>query len=114
MSALDSLRKNCPACKKPYPTPEQVRTLHWDGGEALCWLRDSACFIGLSMPTECDEERVVAGRRMKRSIADFVRSCEVEIERIARAAAGDTAVLALLCDAVRLAREYVDSQRNSV
>src|SRR4051812_12196758 len=44
---------------------------------------------------------------MERSIADFVHACEVEIERISRDANGDNAVLALLCDAVRLSREHV-------
>ncbi len=49
---------------------------------------------------------IVAGERMDRSIADFVRACEVTIEDEQSKPAPDTALIALLCDAVRLTREY--------
>ena len=54
-------------------------------------------------------EDVVAGRRLDRSVADFVRSCEVLIREQQERASPDNAVIATLCDAVRLAREFVDA-----
>ena len=61
-----------------------------------------------------EDENVVAGRMMERSFADFVRACEVHILEESSKANGDTALIALLCDAVRLARETVDSVRRRV
>ncbi len=49
---------------------------------------------------------VVAGERMERSLADFTRACEVQILDEQRSPACDTALIGVLCDAVRLAREY--------
>jgi len=48
-------------------------------------------------------EDVVAGRRLDRSVADFVRSCEVLIREQQERASPDNAGIATLCDAVRLA-----------
>lgn len=66
--------------------------------------------VQVHRPAEDAESRartVVGGRFMERSLDAFVRGCEVAIEDIARSPVGDNAVLALLCDAVRLAREHV-------
>lgn len=51
---------------------------------------------------------VVAGDRMDRSIEDFVNACEVAIEEEQREIAPRNHIIALLCDAVRLSREYVE------
>lgn len=47
----------------------------------------------------------IAGVYMDRSIADFQRACAVHIGEEQRKAAPDTALIALLCDAVRCSRE---------
>jgi hypothetical protein len=53
----------------------------------------------------------IAGRRMLRSLAAFTRACEVTIAEEQKKLAPDTALIALLCDAVRLARECEDDHR---
>ncbi len=57
------------------------------------------------------EESVVAGEFMDRSVADFQRSCEVYITEEQRKLNPDTALIALLCDAVRCSRELVSAYR---
>lgn len=52
------------------------------------------------------DERVVAGSYMERTIGDHVRGCEVAIESELERANPDNTVIALLCDSVRMAREY--------
>lgn len=47
----------------------------------------------------------VAGVYMDRSIADFQRACLVHIAEEQRKVSPDTALIALLCDAVRCSRE---------
>lgn len=54
-------------------------------------------------------ESLVAGRRLDLSIAEAVRRREARIREESKQANGDTALVALLCDAVRLAREYTDA-----
>ena len=48
---------------------------------------------------------LVAGTYMDRSLADFQRACEVHIGEEQRKPNPDTALIAVLCDAVRCARE---------
>ncbi len=64
-------------------------------------------------PRRMGEERVdligapsVAGVHMERSIADFVRGCDVLIHEEQAFPIPDTALIGILCDAVRLAREH--------
>lgn len=49
----------------------------------------------------------VAGR-LDRSLADFERACLVHLDEEQHRASPDNALIGLLCDAVRLARERVD------
>jgi hypothetical protein len=51
---------------------------------------------------------LIAGRRMERSIADFVRACEVYIAEEQDNVGPDNTLIALLCDAIRLTREMED------
>ena len=55
-----------------------------------------------------DEPVSVAGRVMTRSLADFERACSVLIKEENRKIAPDTALIGVLCDAVRLSREHAD------
>ncbi len=56
-----------------------------------------------------ENENIVVGRILPTSINDFVHRCEVHIEELSRPSiGGDSAMVAILCDAVRLAREYGD------
>lgn len=62
--------------------------------------------------SEVDQDRglvepssLVAGVYMDRSLADFQRACEVHIGEEQRRANPDTALIAVLCDAVRCSRE---------
>ncbi len=48
----------------------------------------------------------VAGR-MDRSIADFIRACSVHLVEQQENISPDNALIAVLCDAVRLAREHL-------
>jgi len=52
------------------------------------------------------EERIVGGAFMERTLAEFVQACEVHIEEEQAKASPDSALIGLLCDAVRLAREH--------
>lgn len=56
-------------------------------------------------PAAAGEGVLVGGEFMERSIQDFVRACQVTLEREQAKPAPDTALIALLCDAVRLSRE---------
>jgi len=47
----------------------------------------------------------IEGVFMNRSIADFQRACQVHIAEEQRRPNPDTALIALLCDAVRCSRE---------
>lgn len=60
-----------------------------------------------AMPGDIHDESVVAGRYLSTSLRAFVRACEVHIEEELRKLSPDTTTIALLCDAVRLAREHV-------
>lgn len=62
---------------------------------------------------EVDSARrlVAVAGRLNRTIADFERSCIVHIDEEQRCANPDNALIATLCDAVRLAREYVAAVR---
>ena len=51
----------------------------------------------------------VGGRRLEISLADFERSCLVHIGEMQKLANPDTALIALLSNAVRLARECSDN-----
>lgn len=51
---------------------------------------------------------LVVGKYMDRSLGDFRRACETRIAWEQCQHAPDTALIALLCDAVRLAREAAD------
>jgi hypothetical protein len=53
-------------------------------------------------------EATVAGDYMDRSIADFQRACAVHIDEEQRKPSPDTALIALLCDAVRCSRELAE------
>lgn len=54
----------------------------------------------------------VAGRVLTVPIQTFVNRCLVHIEEEQRRANPDNALIAVLCDAVRLAREYVDFMKD--
>ncbi len=54
-----------------------------------------------------EADRLVAGTYMDRSVADFQRSCCAHIEEEQRKPNQDTALIALLCDAVRCSRELI-------
>ena len=51
---------------------------------------------------------VVEGRRMDRSIAAFEHACEIYIEEENAKLDPENALIALLCDAVRVSRELTD------
>lgn len=53
----------------------------------------------------------VGGRRLLRSLADFERACKVHIAEEQDKLNPDNALIALLCDAVRLAREQEDDHK---
>ena len=53
----------------------------------------------------------VAGRRMLRALSVFERDCLQMIASEQEKLAPDNALIALLCDGVRLAREHTDSQQ---
>ncbi len=55
----------------------------------------------------------VGGDRLPTTLAEFERRCLVHIEEEQSRAAPDTALIALLCDAVRLGREYADFMRQA-
>lgn len=52
-----------------------------------------------------DDESVVAGHRMERSLVDFRRGCIVTLQAEQAKVDPDGSLIALLCDAVRLTRE---------
>ena len=52
-------------------------------------------------------EQVVAGEWMECSIGVFMRRCELYIVDESQKLAPDNTLIALLCDAVRLARETI-------
>lgn len=58
-------------------------------------------------PMECHS--LVAGTYMDRSLGDFMRACEAWIAEEQYKLAPDTHLIALLCDSVRLAREFIRS-----
>ena len=51
----------------------------------------------------------IGGRRLERSLADFERSCLAHIGELMEHPSSNTGLIALLCDAVRLARECSDT-----
>jgi hypothetical protein len=51
---------------------------------------------------------VVDGRRLTCTLEQFVQRCLVHLEQEQGKSNPDSALIALLCDAVRLEREYVD------
>lgn len=55
---------------------------------------------------ESDQLPLVAGDTMLRSLADFELHCRIEISRMQADPNTNTRLVALLCDAVRLAREH--------
>ena len=52
-------------------------------------------------------EQLVAGRYMNRTLWGFMDACGVAIEEEQRKLAPETHLIALLCDAIRLAREML-------
>lgn len=52
--------------------------------------------------------QVAVAGRMERSIAAFVNACDVHLADEQERPAPDNALIAVLCDAIRLAREYVE------
>ena len=56
-----------------------------------------------------DERRAeIAGDVCGRTLAEFIHACEVHIAAEQEKISPDTALIALLCDAVRLSREYAN------
>lgn len=53
-----------------------------------------------------DELPIVEGRRLDGTLEEFVRSCRVLLAEEQRRVAPNNALVSLLCDGVRLAREY--------
>ena len=56
---------------------------------------------------QAERPSIVAGDRMERNLGDFLCACEVSIIEEQEKLAPDNALIALLCDAVRLARETI-------
>lgn len=56
------------------------------------------------MDIQSDRE-LVAGDVMERSLDDFIKACCVHIQMEQRQPTPDNALISVLCDAVRLARE---------
>ena len=56
----------------------------------------------------------VGGRRIDCTNAMFEHRCRVYLDHEQKKVAPDNGLIALLCDAVRLAREYNDSMQRSV
>ena len=86
------------------------RTLRKQGysAEALTTHRlcdDHRAGGGIRMPEPHCDASVVVGGRMERSLGDFMRFCERYISEETQGPIPDTHLIALLCDAVRLARE---------
>ena len=52
------------------------------------------------------DKSIVGGSYMERTIYEFVCACEVTILEESQKVVGDTHLIALLCDAVRLTREF--------
>ena len=84
---------------------EALRALHGrcDAGPNQC----VAC-EALSRPAS-SPAAVVAGEFMERSIASFVRACEVHIEAEQGKPLPDNSLIAVLADAIRLTRELARS-----
>lgn len=53
---------------------------------------------------DAESYRLVAGEEVERPLADFERACLVHLEEEQAKIAPDSALVALLCDAVRLCR----------
>ena len=56
------------------------------------------------LSADAESRRLVAGERMERSLDDFERACLVQIEEEQQKLLPDSALVGLLCDAVRLCR----------
>lgn len=56
------------------------------------------------LSADAESRRLVAGERMERSFDDFERACLVQIEEEQQKLSSDSALIGLLCDAVRLCR----------
>ena len=52
--------------------------------------------------------RLVAGERIATTILEFQEKCAVRIEREQRETNPETALIALLCEAIRLGREHTE------
>lgn len=57
-------------------------------------------------PDALERRETVGGTHVERSINDFVRACEVLLAVEVEKACPDTALVAVLCDAVRMTREF--------
>jgi hypothetical protein len=57
---------------------------------------------------------VVGGEFMERTLADFERACEVHIEEEQARPLPNNALIAVLCDAVRLSREHARVAKGSL
>ncbi len=77
--------------------------------EMRCKVVRSA-FSGAEPPTP----QVSVAGRLDRSIADFIRACNVHLVAHQESIAPDNALIAVLCDAVRLAREHLNLLAASV
>jgi hypothetical protein len=66
------------------------------------WVRDASASV-----RETSEPNLVAGVRMERSIADFIRSCNVDLVAEQESISPNNGLIAVLCDAVRLASELI-------
>lgn len=55
-----------------------------------------------------EDENIVAGRKLETSLGDHVRRCEALILEEQERVNPDNALIAALCDSVRLAREHID------
>lgn len=70
------------------------------------WI-DAYCEREEEQPSKAADDDLpsIAGRRMERSVADFVRACRVLIAEEQRKPLPDNALIGVLCDAVRYTRE---------
>ena len=54
----------------------------------------------------------VGGRRLPCTLAHFERRCRVLLKLEQEKVAPDAALISVLCDAVRLAREHIDAMKD--
>ena len=80
-----------------------------DEQTAICLAADAEIDTLRAKVAELERRRSVVVGTMERSIADFTRSVEVLINDEQQKPLPDNALIGVLCDSIRLAREYCES-----